>query len=73
MCVRYHIQTAINPMTEEERTRAVQLMADAMLEGAKFYGPNQNGIGGDRHILAERALAALLTRFSITKLPGDGK
>lgn len=60
-------------MTEEDHITAVRLMADAMMEGVKFYGPNQNGIGGDRHVFAERALAALLTKFSVTTLPGDGK
>jgi hypothetical protein len=53
-------------MTEDERTAAIQLMADAMMAGAKFYGPNRDGIGGDRHSLAERALDALLARFTIT-------
>jgi hypothetical protein len=58
-------------MTEDERTAAIQLMADAMMAGAKFYGPNRDGIGGDRHILAEKALNALLTRFVITTRSND--
>ncbi len=59
-------------MTEEDKTKAISLMADAMEKGAHYYGPNASQISGDKHILAEHALKGLLQEFNIT-LPGVEK
>lgn len=54
-------------ITEKDRVDAINFMADAMQETAKYTGPGLDCIGGDKTILAERALNALLKNFKISR------
>jgi hypothetical protein len=56
-----------NELSESERIEAINIMAQNMFDRAKYYGSGVGQIGGDKTILAEVALNALLKSFNITK------
>lgn len=52
-------------MKESEYIEAITIMADAMEKAATYWGPISYQISGDKTILAERALRALLEKFYV--------